>query len=156
MRIYTPPVAPLVSEGISPRLRALLVGEDPMLRYLVRETLAKEGIATSQEASSPTDLSAQTRHENSTGVVVLCLSGPPEIWQRTISETRRSLPGGRVVSVTFGDLRAAPGAHATDARLGADVLVPANEAAGSLRDALLRAKFVRSPRGSGSGTPSQP
>lgn len=114
-----------------------------MIRYLVRETLASQGVQAAADVSHPRELSAKVRDEHATGVVVLCLSGPPEVWRNTISETRRTLPGGRLVAVTFGHDSPPPTATATDARLGADTLVQAPASPPALREAVLRARLVR-------------
>lgn len=118
-----------------------------MIRYLVRESLASQGVQAAADVANPREIPAETRHELSNGVVVLCLSGPPEVWRKTISETRRTMPGGRVVAVTFGGGSAPKDvpAPATDARLGADGLVQAPANPETLREAVLKARYVRSP-----------
>lgn len=115
-----------------------------MLRYIVRESLATQGVHAAAEVNHPRELSAQVRHEHAAGVVVLCLSGPQEVWQRTIEETRRTLPGGRLVAVTFGHSTAPTPSSPVDARLGADTLVRAPASPEALREAVLRTKFVKS------------
>ena len=116
-----------------------------MIRFLVRESMAAEGVQADAEASKPREFSAKDRHEHATGVVVLCLSGPPEIWRSTIEETRRTLPGGRVVAVTFGTESAGNASSAPDRRLGADTQVAAPAKPSELRDAILKARFERTP-----------
>ncbi len=116
-----------------------------MIRFLVRESMAAEGVQADAEASKPREFSAKDRHEHATGVVVLCLSGPPEIWRRTIEETRRTLPGGRVVAVTFGSESPGDSPSTTDSRLGADTQVAAPAKPSELRDAILKARFERPP-----------
>lgn len=115
-----------------------------MIRYLVRESLASQGVQAAAEVSAPHEIPAQARHENSNGVVVLCLSGPPEVWRKTISETRRTLPGGRVVAVTFGQDSPAGPSSVVDHRLGADGIVRAPAEPSVLREAVLKARYVRS------------
>jgi hypothetical protein len=114
-----------------------------MIRYLVKESLASQGVQAAAEVSNPRELSPKVRDEHSNGVVVLCLSGPPEIWRNTITETRRTLPGGRLVAVTFGHDAPHPDARATDARLGADSIVKAPSTPPALREAVLKARLVR-------------
>lgn len=116
-----------------------------MIRFLVKESLASQGVQATAEVEHPRQLGAEIKHENPSGVVVLCLSGPPEVWKNTIAETRRSLPGGRVVAVTFGAPVNTPGSPMIDHRLGADSLVEAPAPPEVLRDAILRAKVARSP-----------
>lgn len=114
-----------------------------MLRYLVRESLSTQGVQTAAEAATPRELTPQDRHDNVAGVVVLCLSGPRQVWRQTIEETRRTLPGGRVVAVTFGHEGVEKDLPSIDHRLGADTLVHAPAPPEELRDAVLRAKHVR-------------
>lgn len=114
-----------------------------MLRYLVREKLRSDGVATTAEAARPTEIPAEATRDTASPFVVLCLSGPPEVWQKTIEETRQSLPGGRVVAVTFGANGPPPGARAIDHRLGADALIRAPFPESALREAILRARLVR-------------
>lgn len=129
---------------VSPRLKALLIGQDPMIRYLVRESLATQGVHAEAEANAAHEMPAGARHDPASDVVVLCLSGPPSVWSKTIAETRRSLPGGRIVAVTFGHTENPPGSPSIDQRLGADTLVHAPAAPEELRDAVFRARLVRS------------
>lgn len=147
--IYLPVLGDVMAQGVSPRLHALLVGEDPMLRYLVREKLLNDGVTTAAEAARPAEIPTPVREAVPSPNIVLCLSGPPEVWQKTIEETRRTLPGGRLVAVTFGSLGPAPGARGTDHRLGADSLVRAPFPDWALREALLRARFARPPSPTG-------
>ena len=114
-----------------------------MIRYLVRESMAAQGVPASAEVAIPRQLPPAIKHDNPNGVVVLCLSGPQEVWRYTISETRRTLPGGRVVAVTFGMAAEGSAAPEIDARLGADTLVQAPVRPAELREAILRAKHVK-------------
>ncbi len=118
-----------------------------MIRYLVKESLASQGVKAAAEVANPREIPPSARHDLSDGVVVLCLSGPPEIWRNTIRETRRTLPGGRVVAVTFGEEDPHAGATSSDpdVRLGADSLVRAPANPEALREAVLKARYARSP-----------
>ena len=128
-----------------------------MIRYLVKESLAGQGVSAAAEVANPREIPPSARYDLSNGVVVLCLSGPPEIWRNTIRETRRSMPGGRVVAVTFGEGNPLAGAPSNDidAGLGADGLVRAPANPEALREAVLKARYPRSPTAD-PGTSSTP
>ncbi len=123
-----------------PRWKALVLGQDPMLRFLVKEALQTEGVGTFTEVSGAQQVSPQARLEGTRGVVVLCLNGPSDRWQKTIEETRQALPEGKLVAVTFGSLENLPGAFKTDVRLGADALVLGPPSAASLKEAVFTAR----------------
>ena len=127
-----------------PRWKALVLGEDPLLRYLVRESLQAEGVTTFTEARSPQEVSPAARIEGNRGVVVLCLNGPSEHWQKGIEETRRAVPQGKLVAVTFGGAAGIPGMLKTDGRLGADAMVRGPPRTSELKDAVFQARLVRS------------
>ena len=126
-----------------PRWKAIVLGEDPLLRYLVRESLHAEGVTTFTEARGPQEVSPAARIEGNRGVVILCLNGPSEHWQKMIEETRRAVPGGKLVAVTFGNASALPGTLQTDARLGADAMVRGPPRTSELKEAVLQARLVR-------------
>jgi DNA-binding NarL/FixJ family response regulator len=128
-----------------PRWKALVLGRDPLLRFLVKEALQTEGVGTFTDVPSVQQVSPQARLEGTRGVVVLCLNGPPDRWQQTIEETRQALPEGRLVAVTFGGAENLPGAFKTDVRLGADALVLGPPNAASLKEAVLNARVSRPP-----------
>jgi DNA-binding NarL/FixJ family response regulator len=145
---------------VRPRWKAIVLGRDPLLRFLVREALQTEGVGTFTDVAGPQQVSPQARLEGTRGVVVLCLNGPSDRWQRTIEETRQALPDGRLVAVTFGSPENLPGAFKTDGRLGADALVLGPPSAAALKEAVLNARVSRpqgQPRpGRPQGPPDRP
>ncbi len=130
-----------------PRWKALVLGRDPLLRFLVKEALQTEGVGTFTDVPGPQQVSPQARLEGTRGVVVLCLNGSSDHWQQTIEETRRALPEGKLVAVTFGSPENLPGAFKTDGRLGADALVLGPPSAAALKEAVFNARVSR-PQGS--------
>ena len=125
------------------RLRTLLIGEDPLLRYVVRASLDLQGVQTVREVERPQEVPRSAGPGEGDEIAVVCLGGPPEVWKETIAETRRQLPGGHVVAVTFGHPGKVQGAKGLDARLGADSLVEAPVPGNQLREAILRSRRVR-------------